>query len=53
MLPQVPADAEASQAVDLTLAEPVPAAAALGSALHDAYRLQSESEVSEDCTVSQ
>ncbi len=52
MLPQVPADAEASEAIDLTLAA-VPAAAVLSSALHDVYRLQSESEVPEDCTVSQ
>ena len=52
MLPQVPADAEASEAIDLTLAEPVPAAAVLGS-VHDVRRVQSESEVPEDCTVSQ
>ena len=31
---QVPADAEASEVVDATLAEPVAAAAALGSAAH-------------------
>ena len=53
MLPQVPADAEASEAIDLTLAEPVPAAAVLSSALHDVRRVQSESEAPEDCTVSQ
>ena len=48
----MPADAEASEVVDSTLvAEPVPAAAALGSALHDARRAQSDSEVPEDCTV--
>ena len=52
MLPQVPADAEASEAIDLTLAEPVPATAALGS-VHDFRRVQNESEVPEDCTVSQ
>ena len=52
MLPQVPADAEASEAIDLTLAEPVPATAALGS-VHDVRRVQSESEVPEDCSVSQ
>jgi len=41
----VPADAEASEAVDSTLAEPVPAAAALGSAPHDSLDVGSESEV--------
>ena len=50
-LPQVPVDAQASEAVDSTLAEPVPAAAALSSALHEARRAQSDSEVPEDCTV--
>ncbi len=46
----MPADAEASEAIDLTLAEPVPATAALGS-VHDVRRVQSESEVPEVCTV--
>ena len=43
--PQVPADAEASEVVDSTLAEPAPAAAALGSAPHDSRDVGSESEV--------
>ena len=43
--PQVPADAEASGVVDSTLAEPAPAAAALGSAPHDSRDVGSESEV--------
>ncbi len=50
MLPQVPADAEASEAIDLTLAGPVPVTAVLGS-VHDLHRVQSESEVPEVCTV--
>jgi hypothetical protein len=44
-LPQVPADAHASEVVDSTLAEPVAAAAALGSASHDSGCVQSDSEV--------
>jgi hypothetical protein len=43
--PQVPADAEASEVVDSTLAEPAPAAAALGSAPHYSRDVGSESEV--------
>ena len=41
----MPADAEASEVVDSTLAEPAPAAAALGSAPHDSRDVRSESEV--------
>jgi hypothetical protein len=44
--PQVPVDALASEVVDSTLAEPVAAAAALGSALHASGDVGSESEVS-------
>ena len=44
----MPADAEASEVVDSTLAEPAPAATALGSALHDSLDVGSESEVP-DC----
>jgi hypothetical protein len=51
MLPQVPADAQVSEAADLTLAEPVRAAAALVSALHDARPVRSDSEVPKVCTV--
>ena len=43
--PQVPADAEASEVVDSTLAEPIAAAAALGLAPHDPLDVGSESEV--------
>jgi hypothetical protein len=43
--PQVPADALASEVVDSTLAEPVAAAAALGSAPHASGDVGSESEV--------
>jgi hypothetical protein len=49
--PQVPADAEASEVVDSTLAEPVPAAAVLGSALHGACPVQRDSEVPEVCAA--
>ena len=49
--PQVPAEAEASMVVDSTLVERAAAAAALGSAVHDVRRVQSESEVPEVCTV--
>ncbi len=41
----MPADAEPSELVDSTLAEPAPAAAALGSAMHDSGDVGSESEV--------
>jgi hypothetical protein len=41
----VPADAEASEVVDSTLAEPVPATAALGSAPHASDDVGSEFEV--------
>ena len=41
----MPADAEASEVVDSTLAEPVAAAAALGSAPHASGDVGSESEV--------
>jgi hypothetical protein len=48
----VPADARATEVVDSTLvAEPFPAAAALGSALHTARRVQSDSLVPEVCTM--
>ena len=43
--PQVPADALASEVVDSTLAEPVAAAVALGSAPHASGDVGSESEV--------
>ena len=41
----MPADAEASEVVDLTFAEPIAAAAALGLAQHDSLDVGSESEV--------
>ncbi len=48
----VPSDAHApSEVVDSTLVERAAAAAALGSAVHDVRRVQSESEVPEVCTV--
>ena len=43
--PQVPADAEASEVVDLTVAEPIAAAAALGLAPLDSLDVGSEFEV--------
>ena len=49
--PQVPADALASEVVDSTLAEPVAAAAALGSAPHASGYVGNESEVPDFCTV--
>ena len=48
---QVPADVHASEVVDSTLAEPVAAAAALGSAARDSGCVQSDSEVPALCTV--
>ena len=47
----MPADAEASEVVDSTLAEPFAAAAALGSAPHASGDVGSESEVPDFCTV--
>ncbi len=44
---QVPADVEASEVIDSTLAEPIPTVAAMGSALHTMRRVQSDSEVPE------
>ena len=41
----MPIDALASEVVDSTLTEPAPAAAALGSAMHDSGDVGSESEV--------
>ena len=47
----MPSDWHASEAVDATLAEPVAAGAALGSASEDSHDVERDSPVPELCTV--